>query len=230
MGIRLDWGIPFLDDCYEKGFLKGPFAAIGQQESFDSVDVRTAFSEEHGYHNFYDHNGLGALLLDRYQISDYTDFDINGKSKIYLDFTEALPLEYKEKFHTLFDSGTMEHIFDQKTAFSNVYDMCSVGGFIIHVSPIACTSHGLFNYDQKTFHLIAKSNNYDIKVEGFVRVKYSNAPNKNGTMIQTMEEEYCQLTDRTLGLFDQERLKKDTCYVVVMQKTSNASFCVPYDT
>jgi SAM-dependent methyltransferase len=48
------------------------------------------------------------------------------------DMNQPVPPELEGKFDVVFDTGTLVHVFDQKTAFSNIARLVKPGGRAIH--------------------------------------------------------------------------------------------------
>ena len=81
---------------------------------------------------------------------DASDFE--GATLIH-DLNESLPLTLANRFNVVLDFGTLEHVFDVKTAFENVNKTTQVGGSIVHVVPSnGCSGHGLYQFSPEFFH------------------------------------------------------------------------------
>jgi len=207
MGYILEWMFPCFDSIMKKGYLKDPMAQIGSQQVYGSSDGRTP----------------KQIFKERYNINDYTDFDINDKARVKLDLTEPLPEEYKEKYNTIVDSGTMEHIFDQKNAFTNFYEMCKVRGYIIHIQTIRFGwNHGFYNYCPCTFCKLANANKYPIIHTAFI---YRVA----GTDEYVYTEKF-KSSDYLIGHVNPFSPDPSAIlFVIVMEKASNNPLKMPMD-
>ena len=70
---------------------------------------------------------LGATSVDSLDVSDYEN------ATIVLDLGK--PCCFNQRFDTIIDFGSLEHIFDAATAFRNLVDLCEIGGRIIIFCP-----------------------------------------------------------------------------------------------
>lgn len=148
MGYQLKWLLSLFDKLDALGLVKGDMAQLGSQQIYDLPNKPSA----------------KQTFIERYKIDSYTDFDINDKAQIILDLTKEIPTDYIEKYDMVVDSGTLEHIFDQKSAFENAYKMCKIGGTIVHIQGIKnLWNHSLFSYQPKIFILLSQINDYKIK-------------------------------------------------------------------
>ena len=162
MGYVLDWMLEHLDKMDELGCFKDPMAQLGAQTIMGNRGHVLNMAQANNYEHLKKSLTVENLFKDRYGINDYTDFDLDPHAKVVLDLTKPLPEEYKNRYNTVIDSGTLEHIFDHKSAFTNFYDMCKVGGYIIHITPVLAIEHGLFNHTMRLFSVISKTNDYPI--------------------------------------------------------------------
>lgn len=98
---------------------------------------------------------LGADSVDSMDVSSYE------RATILHDMN--LPVEnYVEEFDTIFDGGSLEHIYNIPQAFQNLSKMCKVGGQILHVLPAnnQC-GHGFWQMSPELFFsLYSEKNGY----------------------------------------------------------------------
>ncbi|MEO5893101.1 MAG: class I SAM-dependent methyltransferase [Ferruginibacter sp.] len=91
-------------------------------------------------------------------VCDYSDYE---KPDFTFDMNYPVSDEYKERFDVVFDSGTLEHIFDISTSFRNVDFMLKPGGQMIIFSPASnMIDHGFFSFNPTLFHDYFKSRGY----------------------------------------------------------------------
>jgi len=160
MGYNLTYTLEILDMLNENGYIKGPVLDLGNQE-FKNVtkDELKQFAMVNGYYNLLEKPTVKNLLRDRYGIENYCDIDINGGAEITANFCHEGEIKnYKNRFNTILDFGTLEHIFDQYSAFRNIYSICKPDGHLIHTLPYIQPDHGLFNYSMKVVTAIVKFN------------------------------------------------------------------------
>jgi len=99
---------------------------------------------------------LGAGKVNIVDISNYE------KPDIVLDFNEAVEEKYFNNFDTIFDIGTLEHIFDSYTAFSNIIRMTNIGGRIILILPASnAINHGFYSFSPTLFYDFFESNGFE---------------------------------------------------------------------
>lgn len=70
-----------------------------------------------------------------YASVDSMDFSEFEGASIIQDLSKALAGKLKNKFDTIYDGGTIEHIFDLPTAYRNVHRMLKPKGVLIGHSP-----------------------------------------------------------------------------------------------
>jgi SAM-dependent methyltransferase len=98
---------------------------------------------------------FGASHVDSLDNSKY-----EGASVIF-DMNSPLPVS-ETKYDTIFDGGSLEHIFNVPQALANVSLLCKPGGQILHVLP--CNNfcgHGFWQFSPELFFsLYSKENGY----------------------------------------------------------------------
>jgi hypothetical protein len=111
---------------------------------------------------FHDHVGffkeLGFSVVDAMDISDYEGANIIG------DLNDPL---LKEKisgsYDLIYDSGTIEHIFDAPTALRTLVHLATIGGAIVHASPAnGFMDHGLWQLSPDLFRTFYRSAGFSI--------------------------------------------------------------------
>ena len=102
---------------------------------------------------------LGASSLTSIDYSDYQDADIVH------DLNQPIPEEWSNKFDTLIDGGTIEHIFDIKQVLSNYMNLVKPGGniFILTTANNLC-GHGFYQFSPEFFYRVFdKQNGFETK-------------------------------------------------------------------
>lgn len=82
---------------------------------------------------------LSISPKEYFDVDEYKTIDPDGGD--YNDLTGDLTFLYN-KFGTVFNLGTLEHIWDVHTAWSNALKLVKVGGYFIGVSPV----HGYYRH------------------------------------------------------------------------------------
>lgn len=130
----------------------GKTATIGRQEIHVPWQV---FQKLTGHDQKYD---LGTyceeLLINCFGSSEVDSFDnssYEGANQIH-DFNAPIPKELHGKYDTIIDAGSMEHIYDVKTAIGNFSKMLKPGGQVLHIVPAnnQC-GHGFYQFSPELF-------------------------------------------------------------------------------
>ena len=64
------------------------------------------------------------------------DFDASTRCDIVHDLNTELSAEHFDRYDFVFENGTLEHIFDVKTAVGNIARCVRTGGHVCHISPL----------------------------------------------------------------------------------------------
>ncbi|MBI9077610.1 MAG: methyltransferase domain-containing protein [Desulfatibacillum sp.] len=96
---------------------------------------------------------------------DDVDFTVSESCTMVHDMNTPIPETLANSYDLVFEHGTLEHIFDIKTAFENIIRMVKVGGTIFHLAPLDLVNHGFYNFSPTLY--------YDIyRVNGFMPVTF----------------------------------------------------------
>lgn len=130
-----------------------PVLILGRQDVHASLATAIAICSNAGIvpamlPHGYDTRSLVPGRQDNGEISDETFFRLLGLTDIkamdYSDYESAqiiadlnLPVDpaLHNRFGTIIDSGTTEHIFDVRTCMMNVAQMLRPGGQVVHIAP-----------------------------------------------------------------------------------------------
>lgn len=117
----------------------------------------------------------------------FTSVDLvasRGSERI-VNLNEALAPDLVGSFDVVIDAGTMEHCFNVGQAVRNIIDMARVGGFVIHLNPMAMINHGFFNFSPTFYHDFYGQNGhqlvspiYGVSVNGIDVASYKLEPIK----------------------------------------------------
>ena len=95
---------------------------------------------------------------------DYLAIDINTELRsiaMDLNFILKDKYDYTTQFDYVTNNGTGEHIFDQRTVFENMHNLCKVNGTMINVLPFApWFNHCFYSFHPQLFRDIAAANGY----------------------------------------------------------------------
>src|SRR5262249_172525 len=106
----------------------------------------------------------------------YTLFTLLGAERVYaadisitespdfiIDLNEPVDVSYYDRFDTIVDVGTLEHVFDIPTALRNIVKMCRKGGSIILVHPsTGSIDHGFYQFSPTLYFDYFGSNGFSI--------------------------------------------------------------------
>lgn len=160
MGIIAD-SAELLLDCRRRGIPFGRMAMIGRQNMFVSrpelalilkklglsADRRVAESvAESGDFAERFFEALGASSVDSVDASDF-----EGATLVH-DLNQPIPSAWRETYDFVFDSGTLEHVFDFPRAMLNCMQMVKVGGYLVLQLPSNnFLGHGLYQFSPDLF-------------------------------------------------------------------------------
>jgi len=182
MGINTSAVKVFLIDNDRQPFT-GDLLTLGKQDvfvtpevmkrTFDQYDREVAvdqnvpvFSQKPGFVEgrfITDEYLFSALGFDRTESMDASDYE---SADHVLDLNQVeTPPEYCDRWDTIFDGGTVEHIFNVPNALANLGRMVKVGGRIVHIAPSSNhIDHGFYMFSPTLFWDYYKANGYDVNV------------------------------------------------------------------
>jgi hypothetical protein len=103
---------------------------------------------------------FGSTHVDSMDFSNFESANIiHDLNKIIID-TNLI-----QKYDTVLDLGTLEHIYHINNAFVNLSKLCKVGGQIIHILPgNGQCGHGFWQFSPEVFFsLYSEVNGYEIR-------------------------------------------------------------------
>ncbi|MEQ1763883.1 MAG: hypothetical protein ABL984_12160 [Pyrinomonadaceae bacterium] len=126
-----------------------------------------------------DHNGfsegifrlLGAKATESFDASDF-----EGSTHVH-DFNLPISDRFKASYTTVFDGGTLEHVFNYPTALKNCMEMIVEGGHFLGISPVNnFPGHGFYQFSPELFfRIFSVEQGFEILDMIFVE-DYSDAP------------------------------------------------------
>lgn len=101
---------------------------------------------------------LGAESVDSIDASNF-----EGASLVH-DLNRPIPTPWKERYDFVFDSGTLEHVFDFPRAMLNCMEMVRVGGHLVLQLPANnFMGHGLYQFSPDLFfRTLTKGNGFEL--------------------------------------------------------------------
>ena len=135
-----------------------------------------------------------------------------------LDLNENLSNQgFSKKYELITNFGTSEHCFDQNNCFTNIHNLCEVGGIMIHGVPFqGALNEGLINYQPNFFFCLASANNYEILGT------YINLNGSAGDLIP-----YSEGLMNVLNL--PSSAKETTSIIIALKKLSDDPFNTPWN-
>jgi hypothetical protein len=218
----------FFDACAEVARIEGPMLALGSLTLRETEERIAGFAREHGYARLETEQSVSALIAERYGIADYISCDINGLADIDLDLSVPLAKEHRGAYRSLLNGGTLEHIFDVRQAMENIHDAVTVGGLMIHTTPMTWFDHGFYNFNPVFFHQTAEANKYEIVAEGYYFCTGTYPGQEQPFVSLNGVDEKIAFTGKTPAeLFGSPALPSLVMHLVGLRKTSDARFVVP---
>lgn len=231
MGLAFSF-LPFFDALHQRKALISPLLALGSQEIHEPHERIRQFANRHEYPVLAADGSARSLFLDRYRIEEYVDCDVNEKADLHLDLGRPLPQNLRERFGTVVDSGTLEHVFDLAQAFANVHELVHTGGTIIHIAPLTWHDHGFVNFTPRFFHLLAKANDYEWLAAGYHFPYLPEGQGNSGArpfiftfLDMTLEES----RDMVNTAFNRQGIPSRVLYFIAYRKSQSLPFVKPYD-
>jgi hypothetical protein len=113
--------------------------------------------------------GLKELLLGRgvTQIDVLDLFD--PRAELRLDMNKPIAAELQERYATLIDVGSIEHVFDTRQCIENCIQLVRPGGYYVLVAPVK----GWFGHGLHTFHPEALTKTVELNGFAIVYERYS---------------------------------------------------------
>ena len=167
MGVSLS-SLSLIETAAQSIGRRNSFWAMGSQLCGFKAKKANKWLARKGYpalNSDWDHS-LGPLV-SALGFNDYLDVDINEKAKVCLDLTGAIPSTMVGSADFVLDSGTLEHVFDIYKGISGMNQLLSLGGVILHVSPVTWFDHGYVNFNSRFFNDFYQTNDYSLVFETF---------------------------------------------------------------
>jgi SAM-dependent methyltransferase len=147
--------IHFYDEIFAlPGFLQDPCLIIGHQwiESWPGRPPE------------YDFPTVNAMMKAK-GVHEVVDVDLfNPKADSHHDLNTPFPASWDAHFGTVFDAGTVEHVFDTATALRNCLFAVRPAGFcVFHVPVRGFYLHGLHTFSPELLPALVEANGFEVK-------------------------------------------------------------------
>lgn len=113
-----------------------------------------------------DRSFFRLLGSERVESADVSDWE--GADHI-LDLNLPVPAELRGRFDTVFEAGTIQHVFDLPQVFANLHALVREGGRVVHgMAPSTNhVDHGFYMFSPTLFHDFYTANGWRIEAEYF---------------------------------------------------------------
>ena len=169
--------------------------------------------------------------------SDYLAIDINTELRsiaMDLNFILKDKYNYTTEFDYVTNNGTGEHVFDQRTVFENMHNLCKVGGTMINVLPFApWFNHCFYSYHPQLFRDIAAANGYEWKFMWLAQNtgKYIDCPTEMDSWVHYEQKKprapLSELERAYDELHNRDGKAHNISIVAAYTKTKDAPFQIP---
>lgn len=104
---------------------------------------------------------------------DYTDYE---GAEILHDLNLAVTDNLRDRFDTVFDGGTLEHVYNFPVAVENIRAMTKIGGRVIMITPANnWLGHGLYQFSPELLYRVFSSDS-GFQVEKMELVEFGSYP------------------------------------------------------
>jgi hypothetical protein len=167
----LEFHIPFYREIFEiPGFIAEPFLMIGDQLIVgDDLPPDFRFDD------------LRQLLSAR-GLTDVAAVDLfDDRAELRYDLNHPVPRAEEDRYRTVCDIGTLEHLFDTRQCLENCMRMVRLGGcYLLHTPVKGYHRHGFHTFNPELIVESFRLNGFDIEY-----LKYSS---KRGLELERLED------------------------------------------
>ncbi len=218
----------FLDACADRAPITGPTLALGSLTIRETDETIERFAHEQGHSRLAREKTVAALMIERYGVGRYFSCDINGLADLRLDLSRPLPPEHKGVYGSILNGGTLEHIFDIRQAMENIHDAVTLGGLIIHTTPMTWHDHGFYNFNPVFFHQTAEANAYEIVAEGYYFCAGTfDGQDRPFVSLNGVDPLIPHIATTPASLFGARTIPAHVMHLIGLRRTSSAPFMTP---
>lgn len=150
----------------QRGLLSGTLLQLGVQsisaeakdlirQTFISASQQNLTEFSSGKKRFW--HSLGFSEVKSLDISEFEG------AEIICDLNKPVESNLHERFDVVFDGGTLEHIFDTKSALLNIDSFLKVDGLVIHEVPCSnAVDHGFYSFSPTFFQDYYPNQGYEV--------------------------------------------------------------------
>ena len=166
MGLDINMALFMIDAC-KRGAKPGDFVMLGRQQLNVYAGKMQKVLQEHGFpwERYRQEVGesqqsepfLRAIGATQTYAMDASNFE--GAEFVH-DLNTPIPGTLRDRFDTVLDGGTLEHVFNFPVAVRNCMEMLRVGGrFFMHTCANNLCGHGFYQFSPELFYRIFSAEN-----------------------------------------------------------------------
>src|SRR5688500_7981734 len=166
-------GVNFLLQARARGLALGNTLTLGHQAMFVSPVRLAKLLKQYGlfpagtrdeefYKGQFSSPYFGDALLRVLGATQITslDFSVYEGASIAHDLNTPIGDAHKERFDTIIDGGTLEHVFNFPVAIKNCMEMLKVGGTLFIITPANNHfGHGFYQFSAELFYRVLSAEN-----------------------------------------------------------------------
>ncbi len=89
--------------------------------------------------------------------------DLHGRRALKLDLNEPLPMPPDVVFDIVINTGTAEHVFDQRRLFQTIHERAALNGLMVHAAPWqGWADHGFYSHQPCLYAELSRANGYEM--------------------------------------------------------------------
>ena len=102
-------------------------------------------------------------LFRLFGVPQYEDIDVDSSQDCTVthDLNVPVSVDLHSRYDFIFEHGTLEHVFDTRTALSSIVHMAKLDGWVCHVTPLSFVNHGFYNFSLNLFDDFYRLNGFD---------------------------------------------------------------------
>ncbi len=174
MGLDTN-GIKFLFACHKKGISLKNTLMIGRQilntEDYElekNLLGFNLFKSKKQVENLLHGKGAYAepmLEMLGAETIDSLDYSAYEGANILHDMNLPVPPDLKERFSTVLESGSLEHIFNFPTSIGNCMEMTALNGHLLIITPVNnIMGHGFYQFSPEVFYrVLGERNGFELQ-------------------------------------------------------------------
>jgi hypothetical protein len=168
-------GVRFLSHCRGRGLSLDHTTVVGRQGLFAPPGLLRPILARHGLspgpeHDAFFNGGmqewadplLRALGATRLEFMDYSDYE--GATRLH-DLNQPVGASWEESTGALVDAGSLEHVFDVRTAIENYLRIVRVGGDVVlmDMPAVSFCGHGFYQFSPEFFcEVFSERNGFEL--------------------------------------------------------------------